>query len=230
MGDPSIPCSWKRRECDLCSWLSRYFFLSQFDFLLIFGYGQSSMLHLGFLQLQQAQASLNGGFSSSLAQALSSRASAVTTIGLSSCGIQALLLHGMWGLPEQGSNQCPWHCKCKFLTTDHQGSRDFFSLIKGCPLLPSPFSPAWLQLAALGTFSIQGPPRKPEEKDECSTAGSRELEHVLVSEDSMMAIHTGTVFCCLVHCSGPFLPPPLGRMGQPAATFSLPSSVLALVI
>ena len=92
-------------------------------------------------------------------------------------------------------------------------------LNQGCPLLPSP--PPGYALLLWGPSSYKGPTGSLEEKDEYPTAGSRELGNVLVSEDSMMAIHTGTVFCCLVLCSGPFLPRPLGRMGQPAtATFS----------
>ena len=91
--------------------------------------------------------------------------------------------------------------------------------MKGCPLLPSPLPGYTLLL--WGPSAYRGPTGSLEEKAECSTAGSRELGSVLVSEDSMMAIHIGTVFCCLVHCSGPFLPPPLRRKGQPAiATFS----------
>ena len=39
------------------------------------------------------------------------RAQAPGHAGFSTCGSQAQLLHSMCDLPDQGSNQCPLHCK-----------------------------------------------------------------------------------------------------------------------
>ena len=69
-----------------------------FFFFLSFGCVGSSLLHTGFLWLQQAGATLHcdaqashcGGFSYCRAQALGTQASVVVAHGLSSCGLQAL--------------------------------------------------------------------------------------------------------------------------------------------
>ena len=104
----------------LPSVLNRYFI---FIFIyLIFSCVGSSLLHAGFLQLQQAGATLRcgsqashcSGFSCCRAQALGMWASVVVPHGLSSCGSWAVgrrlsscstwayLLHGMWDLPGPG--------------------------------------------------------------------------------------------------------------------------------
>ena len=41
---------------------------------------------------------------------------------LSSCGSRAQLLHGMWDLPDQGSNPCPLHWQADSQPLHHQGS------------------------------------------------------------------------------------------------------------
>ena len=41
---------------------------------------------------------------------------------LSSCGSRAQLLHGMWDLPDQGSNPCPLHWQADSQPLRHQGS------------------------------------------------------------------------------------------------------------
>ena len=84
-----------------------FFFLI---YLFIFGCFGSSLLHVGFLQSQQAGAALCcgawasycGGFSCCGAQALGAWASVVVAHGLScsaACGI----------FPDQGSNPCLLH-------------------------------------------------------------------------------------------------------------------------
>ena len=97
--------------------------------LFVFGCVGSSLLCAGFLQLWRVGATLRcgvrashcGGFSCCRAQALGTRASVVVASGVSSCGSQAvehrlsscgawaLLLHGMWDFPDQGSNSFPLH-------------------------------------------------------------------------------------------------------------------------
>ena len=49
------------------------------------------------------------------------QASAVVR-GLSSCGTQASLLHGMWNFLGQGSNPCLLHWQADSLLLSHQGS------------------------------------------------------------------------------------------------------------
>ena len=41
---------------------------------------------------------------------------------LSGCGAWAVLLHGMWELPGQGSNPSPLNCQVDSYPLDHQGS------------------------------------------------------------------------------------------------------------
>ena len=74
------------------------FFFLNFIYLFIFGCVGSSLLHVGFLQLLRAGATLRGGvrashcggFSCCGTQALGARASVVVARGLSSCGSWAL--------------------------------------------------------------------------------------------------------------------------------------------
>ena len=78
-------------------------------YLKIFGCAESSLLHVGFFQLQQARATLHcdvwashrDGFSCGT-QVLAVWASVVAAHGLSSCEAQAQLLHGMQDLPGPG--------------------------------------------------------------------------------------------------------------------------------
>ena len=114
-----------------------YKFIYLFIYLFIFGCIGSSLLHVGFLQLQRmgatlscgAQASHCGGFLCCGAQALGARASVFVACGLSSCGSRALqhrlsscgaraqLLHGMWDLPRPGIKPLPPALAGGFLTT-----------------------------------------------------------------------------------------------------------------
>ena len=117
----------------------------------------SSLLRAGFLQLQQAGATLccgawashYGGFSCCRAQALGAWASVVVARGLSSCGSRALerrlsscgaraqLLRGMWDLPRPGLEPVSAALAGGFLSTAPPGqSRDIF-LIKFLYVLPS---------------------------------------------------------------------------------------------
>ena len=83
-----------------------YLFIYLFNF---FGCIGSSLLHVGFLQLWQAGATLRcsahashcSGFSCG-AWALGVCASVVVARRFSSCGTQAELLRGMWDLPRPG--------------------------------------------------------------------------------------------------------------------------------
>ena len=107
-------------------WYLTFFFLNKFMYvcmyLFIFGHIGSLLLRVGFLQLRRAGATLccgawashHGGFSCCGAQALGVRASVVVVGRLSSCGLRALehrlsscgvhaqLLRGMWDLPGSG--------------------------------------------------------------------------------------------------------------------------------
>ena len=82
-------------------WILIYSFIHSFIlniYLFIFGCVGSSLLHVGFLQLLRARATLHGGvrashcggFSCCGAQALGARASVVVARGFSSCGSWAL--------------------------------------------------------------------------------------------------------------------------------------------
>ena len=98
------------------------FFFNKFIYLFIFGCVGSSLLHVGFLQLQQAGATLCcgawashcGAFSCCRAQALGTRASVVAVGGLSSCGgwAQQLWLVGSRAQAQQlwrTGLVAPWH-------------------------------------------------------------------------------------------------------------------------
>ena len=105
--------------------------------LFFFGCVGSSLLHVGFLQLWRAGATLCcgarashcGGFSCCGAQALGARASAVVARRLSSCGLRALerrlsscgtwaqLLRSMWNPPGPGIKPVSPALAGGFLTT-----------------------------------------------------------------------------------------------------------------
>ena len=112
------------------------FFLINLFYLFIFGCVGSPLLRAGFLQLQQARATLHcgarvshcGGFSCGGAQAVGARASVVVAHRLSSCGTWALehrlsssgawpeLLRGMWDLPGPGIEPVSPALAGRFLT------------------------------------------------------------------------------------------------------------------
>ena len=86
----------------------------------------SSLLCVGFLQLQRAGATLCcgaraslhcGGFSCCGAWALGTQASVVAACGLRSCGTWAQLLRGMWDLPGPGIEPMSPALAGGFLTT-----------------------------------------------------------------------------------------------------------------
>ena len=86
--------------------ISFHFFLN--FYLFIFGYARFLLLHLGFLLLQRVRAALCwvawvshcSGFSWCRAWALGTQASVVAAHGVSSCGVQAYLPHGVCNLPR----------------------------------------------------------------------------------------------------------------------------------
>ena len=110
-------------------------------YIFIFRCIGSSLLRVGFLQLQQTGATLPcsapathcGGFSCCGAQALGTRASVVVArrLGgcglralerrLSSCGAQAQLLCSMWDLPGPGLEPVSPVLASRFLTTAPPG-------------------------------------------------------------------------------------------------------------
>ena len=118
-----------------------FLFFFVYLFIYYFGCVGSSLLRVGFLQLQQAgatlrcgaQASHSSGFSCCGAWALGRRASVVAARGLSSCGSQALqhrlsscgeraqLLRGMWDLPGPGLKPMSPALASGFLTTAPPG-------------------------------------------------------------------------------------------------------------
>ena len=125
----------------LISCFYKLFLLFCFVFVFIFGCVGSLLLHTGFLQLQQAGATLHcgarvshcRGFSCCGARAVGTRASVVVAHGLSSCGLQALehrlsscgaqaqLLHGTWDPPRPGLKSVSPALAGVFLTTTPPG-------------------------------------------------------------------------------------------------------------
>ena len=98
-------------------------------YLFIFGCTGSLLLHVGFLYLWRAGATLCcsawashcGGFSCCRARALGTWASVVVARRLSSCGAWALLLCGMWDLPGPGLEPVSPALAGGFLTTAPPG-------------------------------------------------------------------------------------------------------------
>ena len=87
-----------------------FFLISLFIYLFIYGCIWSLLLCVGLLQLQRAGAlfiavqGLSLRWLPLLLQSTGSRC-----VGLSSCGTQAQLLHGMWDPPDWSSNPCTMH-------------------------------------------------------------------------------------------------------------------------
>ena len=106
-----------------------FFFFKESILLFIFGCVGSSLLHVGFLQLWRAGATLHcsvrashcGGLSCCGAQALGAWASVVVAHRLSGCGTWAQLLHGMWDLPRPGIEPVSPALAGGFLTTAPPG-------------------------------------------------------------------------------------------------------------
>ena len=114
-----------------------YLFIYLFLFTYLFGCVGSSLLHMGFLQLHRAGATLRcgarashcSGFSCCGARALGAQASVVVAHGLSSCGSwglerrlssccsRAQLLRSMWDLPRPGLEPVSPALADGFLTT-----------------------------------------------------------------------------------------------------------------
>ena len=113
----------------------------KFIYLFIFGCFGSSLLHVGFLQLQRGGPTLGcgawachcGGFSCCGARALGTWSSVGVARGFSSCGLRALesrfsscgaraqLLRGMWDLPGPGLEPVSPALVGRFLTTELPG-------------------------------------------------------------------------------------------------------------
>ena len=131
--------------CSLQYFFCFKIFLYLFYLLLfIFGCIGSSLLGVGFLQLQRAGATLRcrarashcSGFSYCRAQALSVWASLAVAHGLSSCGSRAQLLRSMQDLPGPGLEPvCP-ALAGGFLTTAPPGKPQYFFL--GSKILETP--------------------------------------------------------------------------------------------
>ena len=106
-------------------------------FILIFGCIGSSLLHVDFLQLWRAGATLRCsarashciGFSCCGAQAVDVWASVVVARGLSSCGTQAQLLRGMWDLPGPGLEPVSPALARGFLTTAPPGKPSILNMV-----------------------------------------------------------------------------------------------------
>ena len=104
---------WSSQGCSSLG-KERVFFNKFIYLLFIFGCVGSSLLHVGFLQLRRAGATLCcgarashcSGFSSYRAQALGARASVVVARGLSSCGSRAQQL---WLAGFRAQAQQLWH-------------------------------------------------------------------------------------------------------------------------
>ena len=125
-----------------------YLFILNIIYLLFFIFGcfGSSLLHVGFLQLRQAGATLHRGewasrcssFFHCGAWALGMRVSVVVALGLSSCGARALecrlsscgawaqLLHGMWDLRAPALEPVSPALAGGFLTTEPPGKSHIF--------------------------------------------------------------------------------------------------------
>ena len=112
----SLPVSWM----PVNSPTRVFFFLNKFIYLF-FGCIGSSLLHAGFLQLQQAGASLCCG-----ARALGAQASVVVARRLQSAG-SVVVVHGLscsavCGIfLDQGSNPCPLHWQVDSQPLCYQG-------------------------------------------------------------------------------------------------------------
>ena len=110
-----------------------------FFVFLSFGCTGSSLLHVSFLQLWQAGATLCCGawpshccdFSCCGAWALGMQASVVAACRLSSCGAQAWLPHAMQNLSRPGTESMSLALAGGFLTTGPLGKSYMVSLICG---------------------------------------------------------------------------------------------------
>ena len=132
---PRISSKWNYTASNLLC--LTYFLINLFIYLFVFGCFGSSLLRVGFLQLQRAGATLRcgawashcGGFFCCGAWALGAGASVVVARGLSSCGSRALerrlsscgawaqLLCVMWDLPGPGLEPVSPALAGRFLTT-----------------------------------------------------------------------------------------------------------------
>ena len=120
------------------SQFSTFFLLQIYLLIFIFGCVGSSLLHVGFLQLQPAGATLCcgawashcGGFSCCRARALGTWASVVVAQGLSSCGARTQLLRSMWDLPGPELEPVSPALAGRFLTTVPPGKPPIFHILK----------------------------------------------------------------------------------------------------
>ena len=86
------------------------------NYVFIFGCAESSLLHVGFLQLWQVEATLQlqcAGFS---LQLLLLQSTSFRHMGFSSCGTQAQLPQGMWNRPRSRTEPAPLALQSEFLT------------------------------------------------------------------------------------------------------------------
>ena len=116
--------------------LIRIFFIYNFISFFIFGSTGPSLLHgffsncgkQGLLPRWGAWASHCGGFSCCRVWAPGPQTSAVAAHGLSSCGIQAQFLQGMWDLPGPGVKPVSPALAGGFFTTEPPGKVSLESL------------------------------------------------------------------------------------------------------
>ena len=106
--------------------VSVFFF---FLFLFIFGCVGSTFLCEGFLQLQQAGATLHRGARASYCRGLSVAEHRLQTRRLTNCGSRAQLLRGMWDLPRPGLEPVSPALAGRFSTTAPPGKPSVSILI-----------------------------------------------------------------------------------------------------
>ena len=131
-------------------------------YLFIFGCIGSLLLHVGFLQLQQAGATPScgawashcGGFSCYGARALGVWASVVVVCGLSSCGAWAQLLRSMWNLPGPGLKPLSPALAGRFLTTVPPGKPENWHIFFFKCLVEFTSEPIWAQCFIFGKLLI----------------------------------------------------------------------------
>ena len=120
-------------RCKIIKLASFYYYFK--NILFIFSCAGSSLLHVGFLQLQPAGAPLGCGARASHCSGFSCCRAWALECELSSCGSGAQLLHSMWDLPGPGikpvspaltgrllSTAPPGKSKIGFISMSHSSS------------------------------------------------------------------------------------------------------------
>ena len=116
------------------------------NFFFTFGCTGPSLLCVGFLQLQRAGATPCSGIQASHCCGFSCFRAWALEHGLSNCGAWASLLHGMWDLPEPGTEPMFPALASEFLSTLPPGmSSGHFLIIPFPDVLAASFgiTPSW---------------------------------------------------------------------------------------